>query len=101
MSPDLLDASSLAPAEAGPPKLPDRAAVLAALDQVRDPVSGKGLAEAGLVQGLAIGPGRAGFMLEAPAGAVERYAGVREAAEAVLLGVARGQAGAGGADCRG
>ena len=88
MSPDLLDASSLAPAEAGPPKLPDRAAVLAALDQVRDPVSGKGLVEAGLVQGLAIGPGRAGFMLEAPAGQVERYAGVRATAEAALQGVA-------------
>src|SRR5579875_1842558 len=68
-----------------PPRAPDRDAVLAALDAVRDPATGKGLSEAGLVQGLAIGPGRAGFMLEAPADAVERYAPVRDAAEAALL----------------
>ncbi len=70
------------------PQPPDRAAVLAALDAVRDPASGKGLVSAGLVQGLAIGPGRAGFMLEAPAVEVERYAAVREAAEAALMTVA-------------
>jgi ATP-binding protein involved in chromosome partitioning len=67
------------------PRAPDRAAVLAALDTVRDPASGKGLAEAGLVQALAIGPGRAGFMLEAPAVSVERYRAVRDAAEQALL----------------
>ncbi len=69
------------------PKLPDRAAILAALEGVRDPVSAKGLVSAGLVQGLAIGLGRAGFMLEAPPGEVERYGPVREAAEAALLAV--------------
>ncbi|MEI9963665.1 MAG: iron-sulfur cluster assembly protein [Caulobacteraceae bacterium] len=44
---------------------PDRSAVLRALNAVRDPKSGRGLVEAGLVQGLAIGEGRAGFMIEA------------------------------------
>ena len=67
------------------PIAPTREAVLAALEGVRDPVSGQGLVSASMVQGLAIGPGRAGFMLEAPAGQVERYAGVRDAAEAALL----------------
>ena len=38
---------------------PDRAAVLAALDQVRDPRSGRGLAAAGLVQALVVGPDEA------------------------------------------
>ena len=74
------------PAE-GAPTPPDRAAVLGALDAVIDPRTGGGLVAAGLVQGLAIGPGRAGFMLEAPAAEVERYAAVREAAEAALLAV--------------
>ena len=78
----------LTPPVAGAPQPPDRAAVLAALEAVRDPASGQGLVSAGLVQGLAIGPGRAGFMLEAPAAQVERYAAVREAAEAALLTVA-------------
>ena len=72
---------------AGAPAPPDRAAVLAALDTVFDPVSGKGLVTAGLVQGLAIGPGRAGFMLEAPAAEVERYSALRDAAETALLSV--------------
>ncbi len=71
----------------GAPQPPDRAAVLAALEAVHDPASGKGLVSAGLIQGLAIGPGRAGFMLEAPAAEIERYAAVREAAEAALLRV--------------
>ena len=47
--------------------IPDRDRVLAALDKVIDPKSGRGLAAAGLVQGLMIGEGRAGFMLEVPA----------------------------------
>ncbi len=78
----------------GAPKLPDRAAVLAALEAVLDPKSGLGLVTGGLVQGLAIGPGRAGFMLEAPAGEVERYGELRQAAEAALRtvsGVLRAQ----------
>ncbi len=85
-----LDASTSPPPKPEPlgaPVAPDRAAVLAALEAVRDPVTGKGLVSAGLVQGLAIGPGRAGFMLEAPAAEVGRYAAVRETAEAALMAV--------------
>jgi len=66
---------------------PSRASVLAALDRVIDPKSGKGLAAAGLVQGLVIGEGKVGFMLEAPASEVALYAPVREAAEAALLSI--------------
>jgi len=63
---------------------PDRAAVLAALDEVRDPKSGRGLAAAGLVQALVVGPDRAGFMIEVAAGDAALYAAVRDEAEAVL-----------------
>jgi len=63
---------------------PDRAAVLAALDQVRDPKSGRGLAAAGLVQALVVGPDRAGFMIEVAAADAALYAPVRDEAEAVL-----------------
>lgn len=62
----------------------DRAAVLAALDAVTDPKSGQGLAAAGLVQGLVVAEGRAGFVLEVPAKETALYAPVRDAAEAVL-----------------
>jgi len=68
---------------------PDRAAVLAALDRVRDPRSGKGLAEAGLVRGLILRADRAAFMLEVPLDQVELYQPVREAAEAALAGAAK------------
>jgi ATP-binding protein involved in chromosome partitioning len=67
--------------------LPDRADVLAALDQVKDPKTGQGLAAAGLVKGLSIRAGRAGFMLEVPAGDAATYAPVRAAAEAALAAV--------------
>ncbi len=66
------------------PPSPDRAALLAALDQVRDPKSGRGLAAAGLVQGLVVGPDRVGFMMEVEAADAALYAPVREAAEAAL-----------------
>ena len=66
---------------------PDRDRVLAALDKVTDPKSGQGLVAAGLVQGLMIGEGRAGFMLEVPAEDAARYAYVRDAAEAALKAV--------------
>jgi ATP-binding protein involved in chromosome partitioning len=74
-------------AQPSAPAVPDRAEVLAALDAVVDPRTGKGLVAAGLVQGLALGPGRAGFMLEAPAGEVERFQPLRAAAEAALASV--------------
>ena len=64
---------------------PSRDVVLAALDAVTDPVSGKGLVAAGLVRGLSIREGRAGFMLEAPADAVALYEATRVAAERALL----------------
>ncbi|MFN3523294.1 MAG: P-loop NTPase [Phenylobacterium sp.] len=73
---------------------PERAAILSALDRIADPKSGKGLVEAGLVKGLAIGPGRAGFMLEVARGEAALYAPVRDAAEAALAavpGVAKAQ----------
>jgi len=64
--------------------IPDRAAVLKALDAILDPVSGQGLVAAGLVHGLALRPGRAGFMLEVPPEDAARYQPVRDAAEAAL-----------------
>jgi len=70
------------------PSVPDRAAILAALDAVRDPRSGQGLTKAGLVQALMIRPGRAGFMLEVEAADADLYGPVREAAEAALRAVA-------------
>ena len=66
---------------------PDRDAVLEALDRVSDPKSGQGLNRAGLVKGLALGPGRAGFMLEVARADAELYAPVRKAAEQALLAV--------------
>ena len=49
---------------------PDRAAVLAALETVRDPKSGRGLVAAGLVQALVVRPGRAGGASLAPTNVV-------------------------------
>jgi ATP-binding protein involved in chromosome partitioning len=69
------------------PAVPDRAAVLAALDEVKDPKTGQGLSAAGLVRGLVLRAGRAAFMLEVPAAEVERYRTVREAAERALAAV--------------
>jgi len=66
---------------------PDQAAVIAALDGVIDPKTGRGLAAAGLVQGLMLGEGRAGFILEVPAEDAALYASVREAAERALKSV--------------
>lgn len=57
---------------------------LKALDEVTDPGTGRGLAAAGLVQGLVVRDGKAGFMLEVPASAAAAYGPVREAAEKVL-----------------
>ena len=66
------------------PTIPDREALLSALDRVLDPKTGKGLSSAGMVRGLSIRNGRAGFMLEVPAGETALYAPVRDAAEAAL-----------------
>ena len=64
--------------------MPDRATVIAALDAIRDPKSGKGLVTAGLAQGLTVTDDRAGFVMEVPAGETALYAPVRDAAEAAL-----------------
>jgi len=66
---------------------PDRAEVLAALERVADPKSGKGLESAGLVQGLVVSEARAGFILEVARADAALYAPVRDAAEAALLAV--------------
>ena len=65
----------------------ERSRILAALEAVTDPKSGRGLVSAGLVQALVVGPGRAGFMMEVEAGDGALYAPVREAAEAALRSV--------------
>jgi ATP-binding protein involved in chromosome partitioning len=66
---------------------PERDLILAALDGVTDPKSGRGLAASGLVQGLVVSEGRAGFMLEVARQDAGLYAPVREAAERALLAV--------------
>ncbi len=63
---------------------PERSAVIKALNAVKDPKSGKGLVEAGLVQGLVAGDGKAGFMMEVAAADAPAYAPVRDEAEAAL-----------------
>jgi len=63
---------------------PERSAVIKALNAIKDPKSGKGLVEAGLVQGLVAGDGKAGFMMEVAAPDAAAYAPVRDAAEAAL-----------------
>jgi ATP-binding protein involved in chromosome partitioning len=68
-----------------PPSPPDRDTLLRALDRIVDPKTGQGLAGAGLVRGLTVDGGRAGFMLEVAAADAALYAPVREAAEAALL----------------
>ena len=72
------------PPAQSPGQTPDRDAVLAALERVIDPKTGQGLNTAGLVRGLVLGAGRAGFMLEVPRGDAEAYAPVRKAAEDAL-----------------
>lgn len=61
---------------------------MAALDAVVDPRTGQGLAAAGLVQGLVVSEGRAGFMLEVAREHAALYAPVRDEAERALLEVA-------------
>lgn len=65
----------------------DRETALKSLEAVTDPRSGKGLVSAGLVQGLFLSKGRAGFMLEVDPSDATRYAPVRDAAEAALAGL--------------
>jgi len=69
------------------PVQPERSRVLAALEAVKDPKSGRGLVSAGLVQALVVQPGRAGFMMEVEDGEGPLYAPVRDQAEAALVSV--------------
>src|ERR1700743_2548850 len=66
---------------------PERSRVLAALEAVKDPRSGRGLVRAGLVQALVVEPGRAGFMMEVEDGEGPLYAPVRDLAEQALVAV--------------
>ncbi|MFI4976139.1 MAG: Mrp/NBP35 family ATP-binding protein [Caulobacterales bacterium] len=69
------------------PAQPDKDRLLAALDRVKDPKTGRGLAAAGLVQGLSVRDGRAGFIMEVPSEEAALYAYVREQAEKALAAV--------------
>jgi ATP-binding protein involved in chromosome partitioning len=69
------------------PVQPDRDQVLAALDKVIDPKTGRGLVAAGLVQGLSVGEDRAGFILEVAAEDAGHYARIRDDAERALKSV--------------
>src|SRR5690348_9523077 len=66
---------------------PERSAVLAALEAVKDPKTGRGLVSAGLVQALVVEVGRAGFMMEVEDGEGPLYAPVRDQAEQALVSV--------------
>ncbi len=72
----------------------ERQIILSKLNQIVDPRSGKGLVDAGLVQGLVAARGRAGFMLEVAPADVPLYETVRSQAESILAalpGVERAQ----------
>lgn len=62
----------------------DRASVIAVLDTIADPKSGQGLHASGMVKGLLVDQGRAGFVLEVAASDAALYAPVRDEAEARL-----------------
>ena len=66
---------------------PERSRVLAALEAIKDPKTGRGLVSAGLVQALVVQPGRAGFMMEVETGEGPLYAPVRDQAEQALVSV--------------
>lgn len=66
----------------------DREAVLGALNAIRDPRTGQGLSDAGMVKALVVLPERLGFMLEVPQDLVTQYGPVRLAAEKLLAGMA-------------
>ncbi|MDO8799047.1 Mrp/NBP35 family ATP-binding protein [Phenylobacterium sp.] len=66
---------------------PERAVVLAALDRVLDPKTGKGLVAARKVHGLTLAPGRAGFVLEVAAKDIPLYEPTRAEAERALMHV--------------
>ncbi|MBX3476597.1 MAG: Mrp/NBP35 family ATP-binding protein [Brevundimonas sp.] len=64
--------------------MPDRDAVLQALDQIIDPASGQGLVAAGLTRGVVAADDRAGCALDVPRGRKGDYEAIRGQAEAAL-----------------
>ena len=66
---------------------PSRDEIAAILNAIRDPASGLGLIESGLVQGLVIRDGKIAFMLEAAPAKARSYESVRAAAEAAVRAV--------------
>lgn len=61
--------------------------VVAVLNGVRDPKSGRGIVDSGLVQGLAVRDDRVGFMIEVAPDMAQFYEATRAAAEAAVRGV--------------
>ncbi|WGM48134.1 Iron-sulfur cluster carrier protein [Brevundimonas sp. NIBR10] len=59
-------------------------AVVAVLDAIPDPKSGRGLVASGVAQGLTVAADRAGFVIEVAPSDTALYAPVRDAAEAAL-----------------
>ncbi|MGE0828631.1 MAG: Mrp/NBP35 family ATP-binding protein [Hyphomonadaceae bacterium] len=59
--------------------------ILHALNDIKDPITGKGLQDSGRIQGLQVRPdGKVGLTIEAPSEAAARYVPIRDAAEARL-----------------
>jgi ATP-binding protein involved in chromosome partitioning len=63
---------------------PSKEQIAAILNRIRDPKSGRGAMESGLIQGLVVKDGRVGFMIEVAAAEVSHYEHVRAAAEAAM-----------------
>ncbi len=69
------------------PQAPTPEQVSASLNKVRDPKSGRGVMDAGLVQGLHVADGRVRFVLDVPAGMAEFYESVRTACDRAVKDV--------------
>ena len=66
---------------------PTKDQIAAALNRVRDPKSGRGVMDSGLIQGLVVKDGRVGFMIEVAADMVSNYEYVRAACETAAKSV--------------
>ena len=65
--------------------LPTREQVLGALDRVADPVSGKSVTAAGMIQGLVLKGGNVGFSIEVPPARGPQSEPLRKACEDAIL----------------
>ena len=65
--------------------LPTREQVLSALDRVADPVSGKSVTAAGMIQGLVLKAGNVGFSIEVPPARGPQSEPLRKACEEAVL----------------